>query len=148
MRFVCECLAAAVTLGVTLLGHALLGQALLGQALIAAGHLPAAVAEFERALDLRPDFNETRAALAETEERWGASLEQAGQTAAALDHYRHAVGMAPSAETQNHVGVLLAKRGELDEAIRCFQAALALDPKFQNAQNNLKLALKVLGKSK
>jgi tetratricopeptide (TPR) repeat protein len=108
----------------------------------------AAIAELERAHDLRPDFNETRGAIAEAEERWGASLEQAGQPNAAIGHYRHAVEMAPSAEIQNHVGVLLAKRGELEEAIRCFQAALALDPKFQNARNNLNFALDVLRKSK
>ena len=107
----------------------------------------AAIAELKRALDLRPDFDETRAAIAETEQRWGASLERTGQEAVALDHYRHAVEMAPSAETQNHIGVLLAKRGELEEAIRCFRAALALDPDFPNAKKNLNLALDVLRKS-
>lgn len=108
----------------------------------------AAIEELKRALDLRPDFDETRAGIAETEQRWGASLEQAGQSAEALGHYRHAVEMAPSAEIQNHIGVLLAKRGELEEAIRCFRAALALDADFQNAQNNLNFALDVLRKSK
>ena len=48
--------------------------------------------------------------------------------------------MEPAAETYNHIGVLLAKTGQLDPAIENFRAALAIDPEFRNARVNLEQA--------
>jgi tetratricopeptide (TPR) repeat protein len=114
-----------------------------GVELLEAEDYPAAVAELQRALDLRPDFTETSAALAEAHERLGARLEQEGQTASAIEHYRGAIALVPSVETENHLGVLLARSGQIEEAIESFRAALALDPDFPNAKKNLNQALAI-----
>jgi Flp pilus assembly protein TadD len=50
----------------------------------------------------RPDFAESRTAL-------GEAYERNGETAAAIAEFRKALELAPSAETANHAGVLLAK---------------------------------------
>jgi tetratricopeptide (TPR) repeat protein len=40
-----------------------------------------------------------------------------------------------------NLGVILARQGRIDEAVTHFQAAVALDPGFTEAQNDLKRAL-------
>jgi tetratricopeptide (TPR) repeat protein len=102
---------------------------------------PAAAAELERAAGLRPDFPETRAMLAHVHEQWGAELESGGDVKAALSHYHSAVTWMASAETLNHLGVLLARAGQLDAAIDRFREALKLDSGFRNAEQNLRQAL-------
>src|SRR5262249_13042619 len=110
------------------------------------GDYPAALAELERAAGLRPDFPETRAMLAQVHEEWGADLESGGDAKAALSHYQSAVTWLPSAETLNHLGVLLARTGQLDAAIDRFRGALKLDSSFRNAEQNLRQALALKAK--
>ena len=45
-----------------------------------------------------------------------------------------------SVEVHNNVGLLHQDRGELDEAVRQFQRAIAIDPKYVKAHNNLGVA--------
>ena len=102
-----------------------------------------AVAELQRAAGLRPDFTEIRAQLKEAHEQWGLKLEQTDQIFGAIEHYRDATGIESSAETQNHLGVLQARMGQIEASIESFRAALALDPEFQNARKNLNQALAI-----
>ena len=98
------------------------------------GDSAAAVRELRRAVDSRPDFPESRAALAEAYER-------SGDIPSAVTEFRKALELAPSAETANHVGVLLAKTGRIDEAVSAFRRALEIDPAHANATRNLNQAL-------
>jgi serine/threonine-protein kinase len=45
----------------------------------------------------------------------------------------------------NNLGIALADRGEVDEAMACFRKAIALDPSYAGAHNNLGLQLKKKG---
>jgi lipoprotein NlpI len=58
-----------------------------------------------------------------------------------MNHYRAALAAEPSAATHNHLGVLLARSGDLDAAVESFRAAVSLDPEFTNAKTNLQQAL-------
>jgi tetratricopeptide (TPR) repeat protein len=101
-----------------------------------------AVRELENAVQLRPDFTELRGALAEAHRQWGISLE-AGDLPEAIAQFGKAIELEPDAETQNHLGVLLAKSGHLNAAIDQFRSALALRPGYRNAETNLRQALKL-----
>lgn len=100
-----------------------------------------AIHELTTAIDLRPDFPETQAALANAHEGLGAKKEQAGDTEGALEHYLAALDYAATPEVANHVGVLLAKSGRTQEAIPFFRRALSMNPTFKNAEQNLQRAL-------
>lgn len=114
-----------------------------GLALLKRGDSAGAVVEFKRGLELRPDFPELRSALAEAYEQEAIADEERGDPAAAVEKFRLALEMAPTAETANHVGVLLAKGGRLDEAIQSFRQALALQPGYPSAEMNLRQALEL-----
>jgi len=51
------------------------------------------------------------------------------------------------AGAHNNLGVLLERRGRLDEAIRHYSEALRLDPDYAKARNNLERALSLMDKS-
>jgi len=114
-----------------------------GLAMLERSNWESAVLELQKASELRPDFEDTRPALAEAHERWGLELEHKGQIPAALEHFKQALSLDPTAQVRNHIGVLLAKSGDLDGAIENFRGALALDPEFPNAQTNLQQALEL-----
>ena len=44
------------------------------------------------------------------------------------------------ARYQNNLGASIAAQGRLEEAVRCFQAALRIDPQYATAAKNLELA--------
>jgi tetratricopeptide (TPR) repeat protein len=71
----------------------------------------------------------------------GESLLAAGQTDAAIEHYRAALTIRPyHAKAHNNLGVALVKKGQLDEAIPHYQSAIASQPDYANAYHNLGLA--------
>ncbi|HEV7733660.1 MAG TPA: tetratricopeptide repeat protein [Candidatus Binatia bacterium] len=71
---------------------------------------------------------------------------QAGDLAEAEAHYRKALPGRPTAETHNGLGYVLAHQGRDDAAITEFREAIAIDPKFTPAYNNLAEALAREGK--
>ena len=65
-----------------------------------------------------------------------------------MDHYRAAMRINPSyAGVYYNLGSILAKRGQLDDAIRHFRQALALRPNFADAHEGLGRALALQGNS-
>jgi Tfp pilus assembly protein PilF len=55
----------------------------------------------------------------------------------ALSHYRALLAQGDSAEIHNNIGLISVEQGRLDEAVREYQRAIALDPKYVKAHNNL-----------
>jgi|CZKI01.1.fsa_nt_gi tetratricopeptide (TPR) repeat protein len=101
------------------------------------GRLAEAIAHYEEAVRLKPDF-------AEAHNNLGRALEATpGRLNDAIGHYEEALRLAPdSAEAHNNLGgALEALPGRLDEAIAQYGEALRLKPDFAEAHNNLGSAL-------
>jgi len=101
------------------------------------GRRPEAIAEFQAALRIRPDYAEAHYNL-------GTQLAQIpGRQPEAIAEFQTALRLRPNyAEAHNNLGVVLAQTpGRQQEAIAEFQAALRLRPDYAEAQYNLRLAL-------
>ena len=60
----------------------------------------------------------------------------------AIEQCRIVLAARPNdAEMHNNLGMLLQNQGRIDEAIECYKKALQIDPKLQNARENLDSAL-------
>lgn len=95
---------------------------------------------FSRALERYPDDPVMHYDL-------GVTLEEAGETRAAADHYRRAVEVRPTdARAHNNLGHLLAIAGREAEALAHFRRAVALEPGFAIAWNNLGNTLRATGR--
>jgi tetratricopeptide (TPR) repeat protein len=131
--------------------------------------LDEAVACFQEALRLRPEFPEAhnnlgnvfflqekledavihyRQALvlnpdyAEAHNNLGLALVRNGKPEEALEHYRQALRLLPnSAEAHNNLGNAFLEGGNVPEAIQCFQHAVRLKPNYAKAYHNLGIAL-------
>ncbi len=102
-----------------------------GQRLFEAGHLPEAIAAFERAVAAAP---------ADVGTRWnlGVARFQAGQLEAAIGDLLEAARLEPgNAEIRFNLATVLAAAGRSDEAIPHFEAALALEPGHAGVLQNL-----------
>ena len=94
-----------------------------------------AIASYERALTLRPDYPEAHYNLA------NAFLDH-GNVDEAIDHFRRALdSMSRSADVHNNLGIALAANGQSDEAIAAFREALRLEPDSSKTHRNLGDAL-------
>jgi Flp pilus assembly protein TadD/mono/diheme cytochrome c family protein len=108
----------------------------LGNAEAARGNRREAIAEFERAIEVRPRF-------AEAYNNLGVMLQSEGRLDAATELYRQALSIKPAyAEAHNNLGVMLQAQGKLDEAIAHFREAVRLNPSYALAQENLTAALR------
>ncbi len=111
----------------------------LGNALVDAGRADEAIAHFEAALKLRPDF-------APGESNLGDQLTRIGRAAEAIPHLERAIQLQPNyAEAHNNLGVALIATGRAAEAIAEFRAALRFNPDYAVAHFNLGLALSTGG---
>jgi tetratricopeptide (TPR) repeat protein len=141
----------------------------LGEALQADGRLPEAIASYDRAIALEPDYapaynnlgtalrasgrlNDAaaayRRALSLREEYPEAHynlanvLTDQGKATEAADHFRIALQAIPgSADVHNNLGIALMAEGRRDEAIAEFRSATAADPDAAKAHRNLADAL-------
>jgi tetratricopeptide (TPR) repeat protein len=74
----------------------------------------------------------------------GLAAQQAGDDQAAIDYYQKALAQERMPAGHNNLGVILARRGQLDEAIQEFETALARSRgQFAEAQANLLLCHQV-----
>jgi tetratricopeptide (TPR) repeat protein len=70
------------------------------------------------------------------------TIDQKESAGAGLRWYQAAVAAAPANAAAHHnLGVALATKGELDEAIACYRKAIASDPQHAMAHSNLGVAL-------
>jgi tetratricopeptide (TPR) repeat protein len=108
----------------------------LGVELADEGKTEAAIAEYQAALRIRPDYAQARTDLG------NALLKVSGRGGEALAQYRAAVESMPGSPIpHNDLGNALVKAGRLQDAVAEYQAALAIKPEYAEARNNLGKAL-------
>jgi len=111
-----------------------IGHNNLGEALLQKGQLDEAVAQYQKALVIYPNYPEARNNL-------GNALLQNGQVDDAVAQYQKALEIKPNnAGARNNLGVALLHRGQLDEAVAQFQKALEINPSHADARDNLGVA--------
>jgi protein O-mannosyl-transferase len=104
------------------------------------GRLPDAIAEYQAALRIRPDYVEAHYDL-------GNALVKAGRLPEAIAEFQAAVRIAPNyADAHNNLGNVLFEAGRLSEAIEQFHIALRIKPDYAEAHNNLGNALMQSGR--
>jgi len=107
----------------------------LGDALFKKGSVDEAIAHFQKALQIKPDY-------AEAHNNLGNALLKKGNVDEAIAHCQKALQIKPDfAEAYNNLGNALTQKGSVDEAIAHFQKALQIKPDFAEAHNNLGNAL-------
>ena len=94
-----------------------------------------AIAQFQTALQIRPDYADAAYNL-------GNALLQKGDVNDAIALYQRALESEPDfAEAHNNLGIALFQRGQVDEAIAQFRQALQIEPGYAEASYNLAEAL-------
>jgi superkiller protein 3 len=92
-----------------------------------------AIAQYQAALQIKPDYTEAQFNL-------GNALGQIGRLDEAIAHYQAALQIRPDyADAQFNLGNVLMQKGEVDDAITHFQSALEINP--NNATIHLNLGL-------
>jgi TolA-binding protein len=81
-----------------------------------------AIAEVERILRMFPGWTQIEGFL-------GVFILEAGDTARALEYFRHLARTRPSADAYYYYGLALAGLGETDSAVASFLSAVRLDPR-------------------
>ena len=145
-----------------------------GAAQAGAGQIEAAVASYDAAIALKPDFaaaysnrglallelqrfDDALASLdraisldpgdAETHSNRGSALQKMGRADDALAGFDMAIALAPLyAEAHGNRGILLKDMGRLDEARDAIDRAIALKPDFAAAHSNRGLVMLALGR--
>ena len=97
--------------------------------------IDAAIAQYEKALEIEPDF-----ALAHS--NLGNALARRGDVDAAIAHLQKALEIDPDlAIAHNNLGNALVHRGDVNTAVVHFERALEIKSDYAEAHNNLGLAL-------
>jgi tetratricopeptide (TPR) repeat protein len=105
-----------------------------------------AVACFEKAIQLQPDFAQARQALGLTLVGMGSTHKVQGRVREAAACFRRASEIAPQeAGAWNNLGVVLLEQGDGKGAADLFRRAVDLDSGFAEAYTNLALALELQG---
>jgi tetratricopeptide (TPR) repeat protein len=119
--------------------EAWLAHAYVGNALWQAGKPADAIREYERALQIKPDYPEVHNNL-------GMVLARSGREAEAVAHWVEALRISPDyAEPHYNLGNALAAAGNMPEAIKQWRQALQVKPDFIEAHQNLGNALRLAG---
>jgi len=83
---------------------------------------------------------------ADSRNNFGMSLQEAGQSEAAIQQFREAMRLNPDfAEAHYNLALVYEGAGQRQEAIRHWEEALRLEPDFPEAENNLGAALMAQG---
>ena len=112
-----------------------------GEMLVQLRRYPEAIADFEQALRITPDYREASLGLADAHEQAGAGDEAIGELRALLRQH------PDNADAENRLGCDLVKAGRPEEGIAHLERALWLQPDFADAENNLASALMGLGRA-
>jgi tetratricopeptide (TPR) repeat protein len=114
---------------------------LLGAALRAQGNLEEAIAVFNKALLIKPDYVDAHNNI-------GAALAGQGKADEAIAAFNRALLIKPNyAEAHYNIGTTLAGQGKLEKAILAYNKALLIKPDYAEAHNNIGSALADQGKS-
>ena len=104
------------------------------------GQFDAAILQFRRALEIKPDY-----ALAH--QNLGNTLNRLSRFDEALSHFRAAARLQPdSAQLRAGIGTVLARLGRCDEALAEYAKALEIEPGFAMGHNNMGNILLDLGR--
>ncbi len=107
----------------------------LGSALLEKDDVDKAIRQFQRALQMDPDY-------AETHNNLGDALLQQGKVDEAITQFQMALKIEPGLmQPYYNLGNALLQQGKVDEAVVQFQKALKINPSYADAQNNLGNAL-------
>jgi protein O-mannosyl-transferase len=107
----------------------------LGEILDRRGQTGAAMAEYRKALEIKPDNADAHTNL-------GIDLAGRGQADEAIAHFREVLKIMPDyAEVHYNLSISLLTKKQYDEAIVHLRRAIEIKPEFAAAQNNLGLAL-------
>ncbi len=103
----------------------------LGTALLKTGRVDEAITQFNRALEIQPDY-------AVAHNNLGNALLRLGRTADSYAHLEKALEFDPSnVEAHNNMGNTLVQMGRTDEAAAHYNKAVEIDPRYVQAHNNL-----------
>jgi eukaryotic-like serine/threonine-protein kinase len=145
----------------------------LGQVLASQGNIEGAVTEFRKAIALRPNaaggysqmglallraarYQEAVAAFEEAvriardnftyRQQLGTAYQFLGDNDRALENYREAIAIRPSAPAYSNIGALLHQRGDFTGAVEAYRQAIAIRPNSAVTHRNLGDALTRLGR--
>jgi tetratricopeptide (TPR) repeat protein len=111
----------------------------LGVALQKKGRFDDAIANYQKALEIRPDYALALGNL-------GITLQQRGRVGEAVADFKRTLELDPgNVKVQNNLGLILSGSGQFDEAIEHYQKALEVMPTYAEASYNLALALEGKG---
>ncbi len=112
-----------------------IGHYNLGCALLQKGNVDEAIAQYQKALQIKPDYAEACYNL-------GCALLQKGNVDEAIAQYQKALQIKPDyAKACYNLGCALLQKGSVDEAIAQYQKALQITLDYAEAHNNLGSAL-------
>ena len=95
------------------------------------GDLEEAARHYRKALELKPELDESELSLADT-------LRKLGWRDEATEHVRHLLKRSPqSARAHSFLGILLVEQQQLEPATEHFRYALQIDPNLADAHVNL-----------
>ena len=77
---------------------------------------------------------------------WGRWLVDRGELDEAIKHFRRSIEIQPESTIFSDLGAALARRGDVEEAIRSFEIALARNPTLSEAHFNLANVLALQGR--
>jgi tetratricopeptide (TPR) repeat protein len=89
-----------------------------------------AIVQYQKALEIKPDFAEAHNNLAY-------SLLQIGRVNEAITHFQRALEIQQSYEAYYNLGCAFRQKGMAAEAMASYQKAIELQPQFIPAQKNL-----------
>ena len=105
------------------------------------GDLPGAIAHYQEALRLKPDY-------VEAHDHLGSALAASGRFEEAVPEFEEALRLEPnSADTQNNLGEALIRVNRVSDALEHYQLALRLQPDSAEINTNLGNALFQLGRA-
>jgi len=106
------------------------------------GHRDEAIAHYQEAVRLKPDFAEAHSNL-------GVALVEQGKIEDSIAQFQDALRWKPDdAQADSNLGNVLQMQGRLAEAVGRYEEALRLQPTNADAHNNLGIALLAQGKRK
>jgi tetratricopeptide (TPR) repeat protein/SAM-dependent methyltransferase len=112
----------------------------LGNVLREEGKFDEAIARYQRALELDPDYADACNNLAN-------AYQMQGKLEDAIACYERALVLRPDyAEARNSLGTVFATQGKIKQASACFEQALADNPEYADPHTNLGNMLKIDGK--